>query len=190
MRALIFAAALLAAGAAQAEPVRYVLDPAHTQVAFSIDRLGFTHVLGQFESVEGELILDEANPAASSVRATIQTASLDAGNELRDEHVRSDRWLNAAAFPTIEFRSTQVRLLGDTRAEVTGELTLLGQTHPVTLDVTLNKIDDGPNGRRNAGFSATGALLRSQWGFSRGVPNIGDEVRIRIETLAQTPAAE
>jgi polyisoprenoid-binding protein YceI len=190
MRVLIFVAAMFAAGGAYAEPVRYVLDPAHTQVAFTIDRLGFTHILGGFEAVEGELILDEENPAASSVRATIQVASLDAGNDTRDEHVRSDRWLNAAQFPTMEFRSTGVRLVSETRAEVTGDLTLMGQTHPVTLDVTLNKIDDGANGRRAAGFSATGSLTRSQWGLSRGVPNIGDEVSIRIETLAQVPATE
>lgn len=190
MRTLIFAAVLFAAGAAQAEPVRYELDPAHTQVAFSIDRLGFTHILGQFDTVSGELVLDEDNPAASSVRATIQVSSLDAGNDTRDEHVRSDRWLNAVQFPTMEFRSTGVRLLSDTRAEVTGELTLLGQTHPVTLDVTLNKIDDGANGRRSAGFSAHGSLLRSQWGSTRGVPNIGDEVTIRIEALAQAAASE
>ncbi len=190
MRALLFAAAMFAAGAAHAEPVTYTLDPAHTQVAFSIDRLGFTHILGGFETVSGELILDEENPAASSVRATIETASLNAGHATRNEHVRSDRWLNAPQFPTMEFRSTGVRLLSDTRAEVTGELTLLGQTHPVTLDVTLNKIEDGANGRRSAGFSARGSLLRSQWGLTRGVPNIGDEVVIRIEALAQAATSE
>jgi polyisoprenoid-binding protein YceI len=68
MRTLIFAAAVFAAGAAHAEPVTYVLDPAHTQVAFSIDRFGFNRVLGRFEDVAGEVILDEADPASSSNR--------------------------------------------------------------------------------------------------------------------------
>lgn len=191
MRALMFAAALFAAGAAHAEPVTYQIDPAHTQVAFSIDRFGFNRVLGRFEDVTGALILDEANPANSSVTATIQTGSVDSGNDTRDEHLRAERWLNVAQFPTIEFRSTSVRLVSETRAEVIGELTLLGQTHPVTLDVTLNKIEDAPNNhRRAAGFSATGTLSRAGWGSATAPNLIGDAVSIQIEALAQVPAAQ
>lgn len=190
MRALIFAAALFAAGAASAEPVTYALDPAHTQVAFSIDRFGFNRVLGQFDTVAGEVTLDEANPANSSVRATVQIASISAGNATRDEHLRGDRWLRAAQFPTMEFQSTSVRLISETRAEVTGNLTLLGQTHPLVLDVTLNRIADAPNnGRRTAGFSATGTLTRSTWGMSVTPNTVGDQITINIEALAQAPAA-
>lgn len=190
MRALLFAAALCAGGAAFAEPVTYTLDPAHTQVAFSIDRFGYNRVLGRFEDVAGELVLDEANPANSSVRATIQVASIDAGNDTRDEHLRAERWLNATAFPTMEFRSTAVRLTGERTAEVTGDLTLLGQTHPVTLNVTLNQIGNAPNNnRRTAGFSATGAVSRSAFGSTTAPNLIGDDVAIQIEALAQAPAA-
>jgi polyisoprenoid-binding protein YceI len=190
MRALMFAAVLFAAGAAHADPVTYTLDPAHTQVAFSIDRFGFNRVLGQFDQVEGAVIIDEANPANSSVTATVQIASLSAGNATRDEHVRGARWLNAAQFPTMEFRSTSVRLVSETRAEVTGELTLLGQTHPLVLDVTLNRIADAPNNqRRTAGFSATGELSRAAWGLTTATNLIGDAVSIQIEALAQVPAA-
>ncbi|MFO1016822.1 MAG: YceI family protein [Hyphomonadaceae bacterium] len=189
MRALIFAAAMFAAGAAQAEPVNYTLDPAHTQVAFSIDRFGFNHVLGRFDSVTGEMVIDEANPANSSVHAVIQVASVDTGNDARDEHLRAERWLNAPQFATMEFRSTAVRTTGEHTAEVTGNLTLLGQTHPVTLNVTLNNIGEaGTNRRRTAGFSATGTLNRSAWGSSTGSGAIGDAVRIQIEALAQVAA--
>jgi polyisoprenoid-binding protein YceI len=191
MRSLILAAAaLFAAGAAQAEPVTYTLDPAHTQVAFSIDRFGFNRVLGQFDTVEGQLILDEANPANSSVRATVQIASVSSGNATRDEHLRGARWLNAEQFTTMSFESTSVRLISDTRAEVTGNLTLLGQTHPLVLDVTLNRIADSPNNnRRTAGFSATGTLDRTQWGLATAAGMIGNNVTISIEALAQVPAA-
>jgi polyisoprenoid-binding protein YceI len=190
MRVLLFAAALFAAGAARAEPVTYTLDPAHTQVAFSIERFGFNNVLGRFEDVTGEVVLDQTNPAASHVHAIIQAASIDAGNDTRDEHLRSARWLNAAAFPTMEFRSTAVRLTGEDSAEVTGDLTLLGQTHPVTLNVRLNRIGALPNNQRQAaGFSASGALTRSTWGSAIAQQVIGDEVRITIEALAVAPAA-
>jgi len=162
-------------------------------VAFSVDRFGFNHVLGRFEDVNGEVILDEANPANSSVRATIQVASIDSSNDTRDEHLRGERWLNAPRFPTIEFRSTAVRLTGERTAEVTGDLTMLGQSHPVTLNVTLNNIGGTPNApqRRQAGFSATGSLTRSTWGSTTaGAPGmIGDAVSITIEALAIPPAA-
>ncbi|HRK64033.1 MAG TPA: YceI family protein [Terricaulis sp.] len=190
MRALIFAAAMLMAPAAFAEPVRYALDPAHTQVAFRIDRFGFNSVLAQFDAVEGEVLIDEANPANSSVRAVIQTASISAGNETRDEHLREPRWLNAAGFPTIIFQSTAVRLTSATTADVTGNLTLLGQTHPVTMQVTLNRHGPLPNNQRQAaGFSATGTLNRSAFGSTTGANVIGDAVRFEIEALAVVPAA-
>ncbi len=189
MRALLVVAALMFAGSAHAEPVTYTIDPAHTQVAFSINRFGFNNVLGRFDSVAGEVILDEANPANSSVRATIQIASVSSGNATRDEHLRGERWLNATANPTMEFQSTSVRLTGERTAEVTGNLTLMGQTHPVTLAVTLNQLADAPNNRRrSAGFSATGSLSRAAFG-SAAAPNlIGDLVSIQLEVLAQAPA--
>lgn len=193
MRALIVAAVLAASGTAFAEPVNYTLDASHTQVAFSISRFGFSHVLGRFEDVTGTMVIDEANPANSSVRATIQVASVDSSNDARDEHIRGERWLNAAAFPTIEFQSTAVRLTGERTAEVTGNLTLLGQSHPVTLNVTLNNIGATPNrpNDRLAGFSATGSLTRSTWGSTNAQgPNlIGDAVSINIEALAARTAA-
>lgn len=191
VRTLVFAAAILAASTASAEPIRYVLDPAHTQIGFTIDRFGFNHVLGRFEEISGEVILDEENPRNSSVRATIQVTGVDSGNDTRDEHLRGERWLNATAFPTIEFRSTSVNITGSNTAEVIGDLTMLGQTHPVTLDVTLNQIGEAPNNRRRtAGFSAAGQLSRSAWGSATAANLIGDQVVFTIEALAQVPQAE
>lgn len=188
MRALIFAAALFAAGAAQAQE-RLELDPAHTQVGFTINRFGFNNVLARFETVAGEVVIDEANPQNSSVTATVQMASVSAGDATRDSHLR-ERWLKTAEFPTMQYQSTSVRVIDATHAEVTGNLTLLGQTHPLTLNVTLNRIGALPNNqRRAAGFSATGTLSRAAWGLTMATPLIGDEVRITIEALAVAPAA-
>jgi polyisoprenoid-binding protein YceI len=187
MRALVFAFALFAATAAHAED-RFTLDPAHSQAAFSIDRFGFNRVLGRFDAVTGEVVLDQAAPANSSVHAVIQTSGLTSGNATRDEHLRSDRWLNVAQFPTMEFQSTGVRLLGEHHAEVTGNLTLHGVTAPVTLDVTLNQIGAGRNGGTMAGFSATTTISRAAFGITTGAGAIGDEVKIEIQALAATPA--
>lgn len=188
MRALTFIAAMFAASAAYAEPVTYTIDPAHTQVSFSVNRFGFNNVLGRFDGATGEIVLDEANPANSSVRATIQTGGVALGDATRDEHVRSPHWLNVAQFPTIVFRSTSVRLIDERRAEVRGELTLLGQTHPLTLDVRLNRIGPLPNNQlRGAGFSATATLRRSVWGSNIAANLIGDDVQITIEALGYVP---
>lgn len=191
MRALMLAFAFMAfgAGAASAQD-RFVLDPNHTQVTFSIDRQGYTRILGRFDAAAGEVMLDAANPTASSVHATVDMNSLSTGYALRDEHLRADRWLNTAAFTTMEFQSTSVRMLGERRAEVTGNLTLHGVTAPLTLDVTLNQLGPGRDGAQMAGFTATGALMRSAFGISAGLPGIGDEVRIEIQALAMTPPAQ
>jgi len=188
MRTLIVLIALCAAGAAYAEPVTYRIDPAHTQVSFSINRFGFNNVLGRFDGAQGTIVLDEAAPENSSVQAVIQTGGVTLGDPTRDQHVREAHWLNTAEFPTITFTSTSVRLLGEHRAEVTGQLSLLGQTHPMTLDVQLNRIGALPNNQlQGAGFSATGRLSRSAWG-SRTAPNlIGDDVIITIEALGYVP---
>jgi polyisoprenoid-binding protein YceI len=199
---VLFAAAALAGcatpSAAQAQGAQaplqsqnYVLDSAHTQITFSISRFGFTHILGRFDAVAGAVTLDQVHPENSNVTATIQTASLSSGDATRDEHLRSARWLDAAQFPTMQFHSTAVRRTGDQTAEIAGELTLHGATHPVTLAVSLNQIGRNPaNGGQAAGFSATGALSRTQFGVGAGVPTtlIGDDVRISIEALAAAAA--
>lgn len=188
LRALVFAGALLAAGTAQAE--QYTLDPAHTQVAFRIDRFGYNFVLGRFEDVSGEINLDQAHPERSTVHAIVQIASVDSGNDTRDGHLRGERWLNAAQFPTMEFRSTSVRQIDATHAEVSGELTLMGQTHPLTLNVTLNRVGTSPsNNLPVAGFSATGTLRRSQWGIATAPNLIGEDVQVTIEALGQSGTA-
>lgn len=190
IRGMLAALALFAAAPAALAQETFVLDPAHTQVAFSIDRFGFNRVLGRFEQVSGAIVLDEANPENSSVTAEVQMASVSAGDAVRDDHLRGERWLNVAAHPVMSFRSTSVRRTGETTAEVTGDLTLMGVTHPLTLNVTLNRIGESPsNRRRAAGFSATGTLSRSQFGIAIAPQLIGDEVTITIEALGYAEEA-
>ncbi|MEZ6023658.1 MAG: YceI family protein [Hyphomonadaceae bacterium] len=205
MRALFFAAAMMAASicasspqpalaqpeAAAAGAQRFVLDPAHTQAAFSVGRFGYNHVLGRFDTISGEVMLDQANPERSSVTATIQTASISTGNDTRNEHLRGANWFNAAEFPTMEFRSTAVTRTGENTADVTGDMTIRGVTQPVTLHVTLNATGQSPsNGASVAGFSATATLSRTAFGVGTPRPPttlIPDEVEIRIEALGEAP---
>lgn len=178
-------AALAPAGDAQAAPQDFVIDGSHSHIVFLVNHLGYSNNVGRFRDFSGEFTLDEDAPEDSSVSVTIQSDSVFTDHEARDEHLRSPDFLNAEEFPTITFESTSVEMTGDKTAEVTGDFTMLGQTHPVTLDVTFNRVAPHPlpqyDGVLTAGLSARGTLQRSQWGMDTFVPAVGDELELIIE---------
>ena len=192
MKRLLAAIAAIAAGAALgavapafAAEVAYKLDSAHTETTFAIDRFGFTSVIGIFAKSEGTIWLDEAEPEKSRVEAVVSVDSLFSGDPARDQHLKGERWLNAAANPIMTFKSTKVEKTGETTAKVTGDMTIMGVTQPVTLDVKLNKIGSAPNNqKRQAGFTITGQISRKAFGSAGAAGVIGDAVNLRIETLA------
>lgn len=163
----------------------YQLDPRHTHVVFSVQRFGFNDVIAFFPEVKGTVLLDEAVPKKSAVHAEIGVASIVSGDAERNEHILGAFWLNATEFPNIKYQSTSVEMTGEYSARVTGDLSLLGKTLPVMLDVTMNKLGTDPATKKKAaGFSATAKLKRSDFGLLTAGPLVGDEVSIRIETLA------
>lgn len=192
MKRLILAAVLaLAAAPALAAPVAYTLDPSHTQTTFSVDRFGFTTILGAFTTASGTIWIDEAAPANSRVEAQVTVASLFAGDPTRDEHLKGERWLNAVANPTITFKSTKVVPTGPDTADVTGDFTLNGVTKSVVFKVKLNKIGKAPgSGKQAAGFTITGSVHRRDFNIGAALPPgmIGEDVPIRIEALAVAAA--
>lgn len=162
----------------------YAIDAGHTHVMFKFERFGLSYVIGGFTGVEGTIRLDKAAPANSSVNATIDIASFASGNPERDKQAVGSFWLNAEAFSTMTFASTNVELTGEDTAKVTGDLTLHGVTKPVTLDVALHKIGADPSTKREAaGFSAKGSLNRLDYGITTAKGFIGDEIEITIEAL-------
>lgn len=175
-------AALLAQPSFAAE--EFAFDPSHTQILFSINHFGFSHVRGEFLDFDGSIAFDPEAPEATSIDVTIDTASIDTGWPDRDAHLRTADFFDVDAHPTMTFRSTGVEMTGDDTAQMTGELTILGVTHPVTLDVALNAIGPHPfrQGVTVAGFTATGTIDRTAYGITFGSPAISDEVEITIET--------
>lgn len=179
------AAATMFAVPAQAEPQRFVLDKPHTQVMFSVSHMGFSNSYGKFLDYEGVVNLDTAAPEKSNVDVTIKTASLDMGDQTWDEHMKAKDMFNVEQFPTMTFKSTKVEKTGDKTANVTGDLTLLGVTKPVTLAVTQNGMGKHPMKNIDAtGFSATAKIKRSDFGMTKGIPMVGDDVNIIIEVEA------
>ena len=159
----------------------YVVEPNHTRVMFSILHLGFTTFYGQFSKASGTLNLDPKNPAASTFDITVPTETVSTNNTRLDGELRDKPWMDAAAYPTIEFKSTAVKKTGANTADVTGDFTFHGVTKPLTLQVKFIAAGPNPLSRKyTAGFGLTGHLKRSEWGMSNESPGISDEVELII----------
>jgi len=174
--------------AAHADMARYELDPEHTTVFFLIDHIGYAKTLGLFTTVTGSFMYDADTRELGEVSVNIDAASVQSFNEARDNHVRKADFLDTAKHPAITFTATGGTAADDTSGTVTGDLTILGQSRPVTLDVTLNKSAAYPFGHKREvlGLSMTASIQRSDFGMTYGVDNglVGDTVSIQIETEA------
>ena len=163
----------------------YKIDPTHTHVLFVVDHLGFSKMIGLFGDTTGTIAFDPANPAASKLNVDIKTASLQSQFGPRDADLKGADWFNVAEFPDMTFVGKTFKKKGDKTGEITGDLTLLGVTKPVTLEVTFNKAGVRPTDKADTvGFSARGSLNRSDFGLKTYIPYIGDKVDLIIETEA------
>lgn len=160
----------------------YVLEPVHTQILFFCDHLGFSKSQGEFLTFSGHFKFDPKNPHASSAEVTIDAGSIDMDNDKWNDHMLNEDFFHVEKFPTIEFKSTKVEVKTERLAYVHGDLTILGQTHPVILDVKYNKSGVHPfSGNYVSGFSATTTVKRSLYGMTYGLPALGDDIEIRLE---------
>ena len=185
LRATALGAALFSASAALAEAEKYMLDASHSQIVFSYDHLGFSTTWGMFSGFEGEIMFDQANPAASSVSVSMPVKSMLTGWEGRFQHFMSKDFFDAADDEMVSFASTGIELTGESTAKITGDLTLNGVTKLVVLDAVLNKTGDHPMANKPwAGFSATTSVLRSDFGLGMFAPYVSDEVAIQISIEA------
>jgi polyisoprenoid-binding protein YceI len=191
MKRLAFAAALsLLAASAVAAPVTYKLDPNHTDVIVQWSHFGFSNPSANFGHVDGTLVYDADNVAASSVQVSLPLDGLDTFVPDLTEHLKSADFFDAAKFPAATFKSTRVESTGAGKLKVTGDLTVKGVTKPVVLDVTLNKAAEQPMTKLQAiGFDATATIKRSDFGIANYVPNVSDEIKLRITTEGAVPKA-
>jgi len=173
---------------AHAEAVTYVLDSSHSQIVFSFDHLGYSRTTGMFSGFEGTIIMDPADPAASSVAVSIPAESLITGWPAREAHLLTDDFFGASENPIVTFTSTSIDVTGEDTGTITGDLTLNGITKTVVLDAKLNQMSDHPMQNRPwAGFDATTTLLRSDFDMGQFAPFVGDEVAINISLEAMVP---
>ncbi|GAA5214969.1 YceI family protein [Streptomyces thinghirensis] len=162
----------------------WAIDPSHSDVSFTVRHLGVSKVRGRFDRVEGEIVTAE-DPRESSVSVTIEAASVNTNNEMRDEAVRSGDFLDAEKYPTLTFRSTGLRA-ADGDIELIGELTVRDLTQEVVLRLEPNGFADGWGGAKVAGFSATTEISRKEFGVTGGAMGgtLGDKITITLEIEA------
>jgi polyisoprenoid-binding protein YceI len=188
LKYLALAGLLGAAVSVQAAPVTYKLDPGHTMVLFSWNHFGFSNPIADLGLGEGKVVFDEQHPAQSSVEVTLPLAKLDTHVPALDQHLKQADFFDADKYPTVTFKSTKVQPLDGNKFKVTGDLTVHGVTKPVVLDATLNKVGPHPMTKAQAiGFDATATLNRSDFGVGAYVPNVSDEITIRITTEGAVP---
>ncbi len=182
--ALVFGILALAAGSLSvAQTSTWVPDKAHSGVDFSILHMSLSKVRGHFGNLGGKIVLNEADITKSTVEMTIDVTTVDSGNSMRDNDLKSANFFDVAQFPTATFVSTSVAKHGD-GLTVNGNLTLHGVTKPVVLDV------EGPTGpvpgmdkKPHSGFSATTTIKRTDFGIASKFPAavLGDDVKLTID---------
>lgn len=192
-RRMLLGALAIFAGMTAAASVRadtYRIDKDHTEVRFSWDHLGMSRQSGRFLDVSGRIAFDPDTPEASSVDVRIGLKSLMTGvPALDDQLLKTTDFFDAERHPAILFKSTRVELTTAKTANVVGELTINGITKPVVLSVVWNFTGEHPlsginpvyKGVYASGFSAKAQILRSDWGITRTIPLVSDEIRIAIE---------
>ncbi len=174
-------------------------DPYHTQVEFAAKHLGMMTVRGHFAEITATGNIYPDNPQTSSVEVTMQTASIRTHNEARDNDLRSSNFLQVDAYPTITFKSTKIEPAGKDRYTMTGDLTIKGNTHPVTFSVLKYGEFNDPRMGHRIGYSAESKINRREFGLTfnvllDGKMVVSEEVQIMIEgefveKPAETPGA-
>jgi len=183
--------AILVAFAAPALAATWQIDPAHTNVSFSVRHMMVSNVRGEFTTVSGTVEGDEKTPTQAVITATIDAASIETREAKRDGHLKSPDFLDVAKYPTITFKSKKIEPAGAGQFKVTGDLTLHGVTRDVVLDVSdVTQPVKDPMGKSRAGARATTKIDRKDFGinWSKAMDGgglvVGDEVAISIDVEA------
>jgi len=172
---------ILAQTEVPAATTNWRIDPARTHIAFAIDAVGYPRTRGQFRQFAGRISVDFAHPDRSSVSFHVQSRSVDVGSASFDDYLRSDAFLNSEHFPSIDFVSSSVAKVDDHTVRVNGELTLLGVTRPLTVDVAVEREAGG--GQRLA-FLAKTNIDRLEFGMNSGFPLVSRDVELVISSAA------
>jgi len=158
----------------------YRVDPVHSAVVFRVQHLGVSDAFGRFNDATGKFKIDEENPGKNSVEISVRTNKVDTANNKRDKHLRSPDFFNMEAHPAITFKSRKFEKTGSTTYRVSGDLTLLGVTKPLTVTATRVGSGKDPWGGYRTGFTTEFTIKRSDFGMDFLLNGVGDDVHITV----------
>ena len=161
----------------------FKFDPLHSSATWEVNHFGFSNLTGKFTDIEGTVVIDKENMVNSSVEATINIKSLNTGLKKFDEHLLSSDFFDAEKYPTAKFVSNKIKILKNNQAKIYGTLTIRGVKRNEVMDVKLNKTGENPLTKKpTIGFTANLKIKRSSFGINYGIPNVGDDVNIEIQS--------
>jgi polyisoprenoid-binding protein YceI len=160
----------------------WAIDPTRTRISFSIDAIGYPRTEGEFHRFEGRISVDFDHPGQSRVRFQVEAQSIDVGSASFDDYLRSAAFLNAAHFGEIVFSSTSVEKIDEHTIHVAGDLTMLGVTRPLTVDVEVSRQAGQSHAR--LGFTAHAKIDRLDFGMNSGFPIISRDVDLLVASEA------
>ena len=165
----------------------YEIDTAHSMILFRAKHNGVSYNYGRFNEFSGTLAMDETDVSKSTVEFEVKAASVDTGNEKRDQHLRSSDFFSAKQFPVITFKGTKVRAKEGEEdvLEVTGDLELHGVKKSITVDVEVTGRAKGKEGESLIGFESTFTIKRSEFGMTYGMGPVSDDIRITVSIEAK-----
>jgi polyisoprenoid-binding protein YceI len=166
-------------GAALAENLK--VDSAHSFLVFQIKHLDVSYTWGRINSPTGTVNIDDANLGGSSIVVNAKAQNIDTGIKQRDDHLKNPDFFDARQYPDLSFKSTTIKKAGDNAYEVAGELSMHGQSKPIT--VTLTRIGAGDKGGQfgyRAGYETSFTIKRSDFGMTGMVGPVGDEVKLHV----------
>ncbi len=168
--------------------VNWVADASHSEIGFKVKHLMITNVKGNFTDYAANVTTEDNDFGTADISFSAQVASVNTGNEQRDGHLRSADFFDAEHHPVLSFKSTSISGFdGSSDYQVHGDLTLHGQTHPVTLDVEFGGVANDPWGNTKAGFTLSTKINRKHWGLVWNAPTetggllVSEEVKIHID---------
>ncbi|PSM37768.1 polyisoprenoid-binding protein [Streptomyces dioscori] len=173
----------------------YTIDPAHSTIGFVARHAMVTNVKGGFQDFTGSLHLDGADPSLSTATIDVKMDSISTGSDDRDGHLKSADFFKTEEFPTMTFRSTAAEALGGDDYRITGDLTILGTTKPLSIDLEFNGAAKDPFGNERVGFEGKAEILRSQWGLTwnaaleTGGVLVSDKIKLTFDISAIKNAA-
>jgi polyisoprenoid-binding protein YceI len=168
----------------------YTIDPAHSTFGFVARHAMVTNVKGSFQDFTGTLHLDGTDPSKSTATIDVVMDSIETGNADRDGHLKSADFFKTDEFPTMTFRTTEAEALGGDDYRITGDLTILGTTRPLSIDLEFNGAAKDPFGNERVGFEGKAEILRSEWGLTwnaaleTGGVLVSDKIKLNFDISA------